>query len=167
MLNTKLVFLDIDGVLNSRRSTYAFSSTHRLDPVAMSLLNELLRITGADVVISSTWRLGRTLDQLFATLTHEGFAGNIIGKTPHLGDFRGQEIDQWLETYKWDHNDPDYKYVIFDDDRDFRLGQPLIWVDNKYGLTHAHVHRAAHTLGLLSEYHDYPLLSITEIMNDH
>lgn len=166
MLANKLVFLDIDGVLNSRRSTYAYASTHTLDPVAVALLNELLTVTGSSVVISSTWRLGRTVEQLSDLLYAQGVRGTIIGKTPHHEGFRGQDVARWLELNKWPVSDPEYKYVIFDDGRDFHAGQPLVHVDNKHGLNHLHIQRAIHMLGLLPEHQDFPLLSIQEILNE-
>lgn len=45
----KLIFLDIDGVLDTYKSRYA------LDPVLMERLGVLLERTGAKIVISS-WR---------------------------------------------------------------------------------------------------------------
>lgn len=46
----KLIFLDIDGVLD----TYA--SRYQLDPVLMARLGTLLERSGAKIVVSSSWR---------------------------------------------------------------------------------------------------------------
>ena len=47
---TKLIFLDIDGVLDTYKSHYM------LDPELMAQLGILLEITDASIVISSSWR---------------------------------------------------------------------------------------------------------------
>ena len=47
---TKLVFLDIDCVLDTYKSRY------QLDPELMAHLGTLLEKTGASIVISSSWR---------------------------------------------------------------------------------------------------------------
>ena len=51
----KLIFLDIDGVLlpfNSSEDT--FSKT------ALNVLNEIVKQTNAEIVLSSTWRMDET-----------------------------------------------------------------------------------------------------------
>ena len=37
---------------------------------------------GADVVVSSTWRYGKTVSELQEMLEAEGFIGRVIDKTP-------------------------------------------------------------------------------------
>lgn len=58
----KIIFLDIDGVLNSEvyyrivdRSKKDWS---RFDPKAVELIKKLLNEFSAKIVISSTWRFG-------------------------------------------------------------------------------------------------------------
>ena len=79
----KIAFLDFDGVLNSlaflRRDP---GPLDRLDPTALVLLNVLVQRSGADVVISSSWRLQRSLDELRRLLKQLGFIGNVGGCTP-------------------------------------------------------------------------------------
>src|SRR5579859_6485282 len=63
----KIIFLDIDGVLNSQRFYESEFRKHNeslmhdeygqiFDPLSSDLLNKLIRETKAKVVISSTWR---------------------------------------------------------------------------------------------------------------
>lgn len=61
----KVLFLDIDGVLNSHRTAVAFggiphttanNGRARLDEVAIRLIGGIARAAGAVVVLSSTWR---------------------------------------------------------------------------------------------------------------
>ena len=68
----KIVFLDIDGVLNSELHYVEKSQQQLADEIgyplseisrsAVSLLNQIVEKTGAKVVISSTWRLGRPVE---------------------------------------------------------------------------------------------------------
>lgn len=51
----KVVFLDIDGVL--AHSHYKNPQTENLDPKKVLLLKKIVVLTGAKVVLSSTWRL--------------------------------------------------------------------------------------------------------------
>ena len=59
----KVIFLDIDGVINSEiNQDYNFKkgrwSTRNIvmDPEAMLCLKEIVGKTGAEIVLSSTWR---------------------------------------------------------------------------------------------------------------
>jgi hypothetical protein len=51
----KLVFLDIDGVLNDN-AVCATAESSSLNPAAVARLNQVLRATGAKLVLSSSWR---------------------------------------------------------------------------------------------------------------
>lgn len=159
----KVIFLDIDGVLNhqnwfSRRhkevdqndivSHYPF---YEFDPKSVEQLNRIINETGAKVVVSSTWRLGRTITQLQEILDRVGFIGEVIDKTPHFhakgtdneGERigytipRGCEIDWWLDNkgkfqrINWSIEEQQKyidkaivkNYVILDDDSDMLYGQ--------------------------------------------
>ena len=50
----------------------------------MELLNELIKKTGAKVVITSTWRLSRSVEELQRVLDYKGFEGEVIAKTPYF-----------------------------------------------------------------------------------
>ena len=89
----RILFLDIDGVLNS--SDFYQSGRwdpHRgiesLDPLAMKCLAEILEPPGgqepANIVVSSTWRYGRSLMDLQRILERSGLPSQfkIVGKTP-------------------------------------------------------------------------------------
>jgi hypothetical protein len=55
-----VVFIDIDGVLNSRATAQKHGS-HCIDPVLAAHINELVRATNEIVVLSSTHRLDQDL----------------------------------------------------------------------------------------------------------
>jgi hypothetical protein len=76
-----VVFLDIDGVLNSKQwyahdaaSHEGISSTerklweHSIDPDCVQRLNRILQQTGAVVIVSSSWRKKHALSEIVSIL---------------------------------------------------------------------------------------------------
>lgn len=142
----KYVFLDIDGVLNShdwydRRGTFTtekhiqsllFRDSYELDPKAVALMAKFVREELAQVVISSSWRIFHPLDDINAYLADAGWKGKFpIGTTPRIHNAkRGDEVNSWLAF----NAVTPYTYVIFDDDSDFHLNQPLVKTSYDLGL---------------------------------
>src|SRR5690242_6033276 len=102
----KVVFLDFDGVLNSFQYIDATRMREPLDPAAVARLNAILARSGAKVVVSSTWRVRRSVEELQRVLVKVGFEGEVIDKTPVLehhgtGDpfqVRAMEIRTWIDA---------------------------------------------------------------------
>ena len=94
----RVIFLDIDGVLAPIRRWDRYGD---LDPACIEALNEIVARGGAEVVVSSTWRHGKTVAQLQAMLDAEGFVGCVLDKTPTgaAGASRGEEIAAWLARH--------------------------------------------------------------------
>lgn len=146
-----VLFLDIDGVLNSqeffeRARADALSRRpiwHMLDPEKVTMLNEILAATGAKVVVSSSWRIPFTMDDIYAALTHRGFRGTIIGKTPSGGRTRGDEIQAWLD---FQATKP-VRFAILDDSADMaHLAPFLVRTTWELGMEQCHVGRAIEML---------------------
>jgi hypothetical protein len=144
----KIIFLDIDGVLNSmdsmKRKKGIFFDDNP-DEVHIGHLNHIIEETGAKVVISSTWRKGTGAIYLWRLLDQCGFKGKVLGTTPDTGDIRGNEIRCWMDRYNnrrdWKLNrdqedfDPIESFVILDDDSDMGdLLQYLVRCDGEKGL---------------------------------
>ena len=93
-----MVFLDIDGVLAPIRRWDRYGD---LNPACIQVLNEIVARGQADVVVSSTWRYGKTLAEMQASLEAQGFAGRVADKTPTgtPGANRGEEIAVWLAEH--------------------------------------------------------------------
>lgn len=118
----RIVFLDFDGVLNSSEYidwTSALFTPEQIDPRAILLVNQLLIRGRAKVVVSSSWRLVRTDEEMQAILDERGFTGEIVGVTPTLHRTRdgiprgrGDEIRQWLD----EHAGEVEGFVVLDDD---------------------------------------------------
>jgi len=90
-----VIFLDIDGVL---APIHRWDRYGDLDPACVHVLNAIVARAGADVVVSSTWRYGKTVAELQQILEGAGFAGRVIDTTPigTPGASRGDEIAAWL-----------------------------------------------------------------------
>lgn len=82
-MSAPVLFLDIDGVLNSARwfSVRAGGDNrdgltreeYQIDPDAVAILNRILGATGAHVVVSSTWRLLHTPTAIHRILRRRGY----------------------------------------------------------------------------------------------
>lgn len=126
----KVLFLDIDGVLNSNKS---IDLAIYLEPGRIKLLNNIIEQTKCEVVISSTWRLENGPLQLEKLLTQAGYKWYILGYTPTIPDReRGTEIKVWLARH------PTQKFVILDDNDDMgNLFPYLVKTTSDEGLTEA------------------------------
>lgn len=101
-----LLFLDIDGVLNS----IEFSGD--IDPKAITRLNQIVAATDAKIVISSYWRICLGYEQTCRRLIKAGLEAEIVGETSALdgsGENRAIEIQDFLD------NNPAERFVILDD----------------------------------------------------
>lgn len=135
----KVLFLDIDGVLNSRdfvRRRRASDKNYRLwldvDEIAVKRLQRILKETGAKVVLSSTWRLYKDSRDMvrqrvcrYIDCTADLQRGSKRGIVP-----RGEEVQLWLDQH------PEVThYAIIDDDSDFLPYQWLFKTTFEKGLT--------------------------------
>ena len=101
-----ILFLDIDGVLNSqpwlsrypgRTLALPSDAAELLDPAAVTLLEQIRGATGCRVVLSSSWRLRLPLPAIEGLLRAAGFRGELADQTPK-GASRTAEILAWLEA---------------------------------------------------------------------
>lgn len=124
-MTTPIVFLDIDGVLNSqeffRQREMTKENWRDLDQSCIKELNTITSASGARIVISSTWRLTNDFPAIIGRLKSQGVEGDIIGRTPRLGRVRGDEIFAWMQCQiEWP------QFVILDDDSD--MGHLMDWL---------------------------------------
>ncbi len=156
----KIIFLDIDGVIcneaqwmPSRADEYGYP----FDLKAVSELGRIVALTGARIVISSTWRLSGILamHELWKARRMPGYVYDV---TPHrseqlpsglwTGGMRGHEIQDWLDQDS--HDQPITHYVILDDmgpDAFLPHQRPfLIQTETEEGLTAALANKAIRLL---------------------
>jgi hypothetical protein len=147
----KVLFLDIDGVLNS--SEYFFSKGYldetesmtdaetmllahpsHLDPSALQVINHIVKESGAQVVLSSSWRMKYTIEEWTEMMQKRGATFKITGRTPKhsMSTTRGAEILDYINSMR---NKPD-SIVIIDDHSDMdNLKKYLVLTNGKFGIT--------------------------------
>lgn len=154
----KVLFLDVDGVINSQRTCVAFggpliggfphgfdeTNMRLFDHAAIGLIRKLCHETGASIVLSSSWRIIHTVHECA-----NGLDLPIFDQTPslnHRGRIRGEEIMAWLAAH------PEVtRYAIVDDDSDMLEAQIPFFVqtDFKEGLSFANYESLQCLLGLM------------------
>lgn len=149
----RIVFLDVDGVLNRELQQMShpdnapdFDIADLLEPSALLYLNELVTETGAKIVLSSAWR-GHApgTDNLVGRL--KAFGLEIFCMTKHdPSGCRGIEVEQWLYDNKKKLGVE--SYVIIDDEFDFLLQQTdfLVRTDGYHGFSRRCKYRAKYIL---------------------
>lgn len=150
----RVIFLDVDGVLNSEDDLKIYREKNgitgcilydNVEERPLKLLKQIVDVTGAVIVLSSSWRLGygktesifggRLYEKVSAALKANGM--EIYDITPYMpGAQRGDEIKQWLSK----RQDVE-SFVILDDDSDMGeyVDTKLIQTTYKYGLLPEHV----------------------------
>lgn len=112
----KIIFLDIDGVLNViPQGRDRFGAIFHKEFVEN--LQWIIDNTQAKIVISSTWRMSG-LEGMKEMWHTRNLPGEVIGITPKIfNEIRGVEIDAYLQEH------PCENYVIIDDNEDMLENQ--------------------------------------------
>lgn len=147
----KILFLDIDGVLNTERWHKKMIESHApkdsfgydFDPEAVANLRHIVEATGAEIVISSSWK-GYGMDGLQELWETRDLPGKVIDFTPDVVTdemllqinleevdmmiCRGKEIKKWLSM----HKNKVSHYAILDDYDDMLPEQMPHFVQTNY-----------------------------------
>jgi hypothetical protein len=125
----KVIFLDIDGVLSS-------FGLRGLCGTRLDMFADIVKQTGAEVVLASTWRHPHCRDQRMRLQQELGKREvEFFGMTPILGTTRGEEIKRWISSASRRHQ---IDFVILDDDPNDEMGElkpHLVKCDGYQGLT--------------------------------
>lgn len=146
----RVLFLDIDGVLNSMAYFQRIAGTRdglslpaftrsQFDPEAVEHLNRIVAKTECCVVISSSWRLAYRRTQMYDLLREVGFKGRVLDMTPNLmTDVRAREIQAWLTEHREERFVE--RFAIVDDNHDAGIGYAPYFVQTEFatGLTEVH-----------------------------
>ena len=131
----KIIFLDLDGVLNSVASYERHGNQQTFGEENVAALNHIIAETGANIVVTSAQRIGKMRVELRQLLKEGGVVGDVLDKTPYLslnGERRGLEIQQWIK----DCHKPIEGMVILDDSDDMNHLKPyLVQTSFQKGLT--------------------------------
>lgn len=128
----KILFLDVDGVLNS--AEFFCRNKHivrpsEVDPKAVKRILRVLEATGAQIVLSSSWR---HVPELIERLIQAGLP--IMDKTTVLLDQpRSAEIRAWL-----DEHPETTSFAIIDDDTDAEIAGHFVRTRWKHGMYGKH-----------------------------
>jgi len=139
----KVLFLDIDGVLNSDIDFFELRKFgHPINEIKgsqvinrghLALLQQIIEDTSAKIVLSSTWRLHYKLDEIYEMFTARDFSLDrevLHDITPSLSRgfsdnhyrHRGGEIREYLKTH------PEVeKFLILDD-----VSPPIVKPQGRY-----------------------------------
>lgn len=150
----KVIFLDVDGVLNSRAWAMLHGYGHlpmhgvmptkedvKLDPSCVARLHWVVKEASQSdqvcIVVSSSWRYGATIEQFQKMFELYGWPGApVIDMTPISGaglSGRGVEVERWLDENA--QRAGVVKYVCIDDDADFLPNQHLVRTNPEVGFT--------------------------------
>ena len=134
----KIIFLDIDGVLNSDeyfdkiKNLNINGIENDIDVSKIVLLKKSLDETGAKIVLTSSWRYTKKAQELKQLLLSYGI---IVDCTPFIDNERGIEIKKWLQ----EHNDVQ-DFLILDDEifdsYDEKLMKKLIKISDTNGINY-------------------------------
>lgn len=150
----KIIFLDIDGVMNSTYNTFQFRKNNSpeadrygtvFDPKCVENLRKIIEATGADIVISSSRKKNLTYQQILQFWRDRNLPGFVTDVTPNISKDRGDEIEAWLKQCR-----EEVQYSIIDDldASNFYSSHEshLVVVDNYHGLDDDAAQKAIHIL---------------------
>jgi len=128
----KIIFLDIDGVLNTNKTRKMFGGDF-IDDILVALVAKIVNETQAKVVLSSTWRLEDKDKRLVKkALANHGL--DIHDCTPRI-DTPGAWTERRIEIQAWLDENPHTHFAILDDWPDASIDGSFFHIDENIGLT--------------------------------
>lgn len=143
------IFLDIDGVLNSKRTkARAPYDCMGIGKNHLNVLKTIVEKTNGNIVLISDWRLSflpndhmPKMADYIAKKLHSVDLQFELASYNHQYEIRAKEIEKWINTH------PTKGYIILDDNdnRWYRIPEVeshWIHTDYKKGLTEDHIEEA-------------------------
>jgi len=154
---SKILFLDFDGVLNSKSwtpppevdPTLVLVPTHEqslamLDPVRCARVQTLCTATGASIVFVTGWRRWASPDELTRLLRERGITAPTLGAVGGVKmswDIRSYGAKCWLEEH------PEVtSHLVIDDVKDYWKGWKGSTIHPDDGIEDSHVAQAIEIL---------------------
>ena len=126
IMQVKVIFVDVDGVLNSDDFIDSVKGKQDIDIKTVLLLKRAIEETGAKIVMDTSFRYTQSFLKVQEMLLQNGI---MFDKTPFIDNERGKEIKQYLSEHR---NIEDY--ILLDDvvfsDFDDELLSHLIKMDD-------------------------------------
>ena len=164
----KIIFLDVDGVLNSKmyKATPVEGDTDNhnyIDLSRVKLVADIVNATDAKIVLSSSWRVdwdksddlcGNDAKYINKCLNKYGIS--IIDKTPYISLFteRRKEILIWLSNHYLEVE----SFVVLDDMNkgwEQLADRVVVTNPNGYGLEEEHVKKAIELLNTKVDFNNF------------
>lgn len=165
----KVIFLDVDGVLNSSLDFFELhyighhvnKGTKVLNRAALGLLKWIIDETGAKIVLSSTWRQNVSLDEFHKLIMkHEVYIPRdvFVGRTGHHAT-RGLEVMEYIHQHPYieefvvlddiptHFNEAFFIHADYDKDIDEVVGENVVITNHRHGLEEYQAFRAIQILG--------------------
>ena len=152
----KVIFLDVDGVLNSVDTSEVFQGFVGIDDKLVSKLRKIVRATGAQIVLSSSWKhdwepLDKDKQNKYGDYLDQKLKKYLLSAVDTTNEAnsecRGEGIIEWVGTHEVD------SFIILDDEwfdfKELGLQSRVIkteFYDENGGLTDDHVELAIELL---------------------
>lgn len=154
----KIIFLDIDGVLNCQKSQSKCGGLIGIDDKKVKVLRKIVESTNAKIVLCSSWKSGWEYNKddqmehanyLDRKLKRENLY--ILDKTIDKGSNRGEGIFNWLKNKNIE------AWVVIDDEKfadydEFGITDHLVktsFYDDNGGLQEEHIDKAIDLLTII------------------
>jgi len=135
----KVMFLDIDGVLNTKKwrdenpITLGWDGWKaQIDPAKLEILNEYLDSKPRKIVLSSTWRFHWSAEEITLLFKELGFRHKVEDVTPTEVKDRAKAIAAWLNANE------SGSFIAVDDDDLSVFGE--LWIKVEDGLEKQHLY---------------------------
>ena len=160
-MKERLLFLDIDGVLNDLQ--WDQKETEMIEEKRVEILAKIVKETGAKIILSSTWRYIKDCDEaiepeaagMWKYLMNmlEKYELRIYDVTPTIDGNRPHEIQKYLEKHKnalWcsiedDFSHEDYKKYGIEE----HLVQTCYFTETQGGLQEKHIEIVKQIFGMV------------------
>lgn len=142
-VSTKIIFLDVDGVLNGGNLPFFSKELPDIHPYLATKLEQIVQATSAKLVISSSWRCRLTIAEWNELLTRRGVTAEVIDVTPKYWEIksaREDEIKEWLAANLVEN------FLVLDDIPMVELKDNAVETDFRTGMTDLDVARAIEIL---------------------
>lgn len=126
----KLLFLDVDGVLNHTACDWTTDALHALDLACVARVKRIVQETSAQIVLSSTWRLS---DAGCARLLEVLAPIPILRATPVIREGLYREADRRVEIAQVIDEEQTSRWAVLDDDTDADLADGSFFRTNFEG----------------------------------
>jgi hypothetical protein len=167
MGTSKVIFLDLDGVLNGERYLDSLEDIpferypeKWIDPAAVEVVNQIRSTlsTSSSIVLSSMWRYNFSLDEMNQFLRDRGLRGHITDMLPttdldvEKNQFRSMSEERGKLIFRWirEHWESLRGFVILDDlpaNQFYPLGEYLVRTDRGVGLQKSQKSKVFEILG--------------------